>query len=67
MQHIVLTLTFGWLLIYLGYLSFLRAAKFSRIIFLLLLLFIQAIYDYMALHNTSHFWMSMVKYEYHRW
>ena len=34
---------------------------------LLLLLFIQAIYDYMALHNTSHFWMSMVKYEYHRW
>ena len=34
MQHIVLTLTFGWLLIYLGYLSFLRAAKFARIIFL---------------------------------
>ena len=34
MQHNVLTLTFGWLLIYLGYLSFPRAAKFSRIIFL---------------------------------
>ena len=34
MQHIVLTLTFGRWLIYLGYLSFLGAAKFSRIIFL---------------------------------
>ena len=41
MQHNILTLTFGWLLIYLGYLSLLRektirAAKFSRIIFLCL-------------------------------
>ena len=34
MQHIILTLSFGWLLIYLGYFSFLRAAKLSRIIFL---------------------------------
>ena len=32
----------------------------------LFLLFIQAIYGYTALHNTSHFCMSMVKYEYHR-